>query len=46
MKDIQLLCSYKFEMRKFAGSQDPACRKRKPTILLASLSAFSAFFAV
>jgi len=38
--------SYKFEMRKFAWSQDQACRKRKPTILLPALSAFSAFFAV
>ena len=34
--------SYKFEMRKFAWSQDRACRQRKPTILLAALSAFFA----
>ena len=38
--------SYKFEMRKFAWSQDVARRKSKPTFLLAAVSAFFAFFAV
>jgi len=38
--------SYKFEMRKFAWSQDAARRKSKPTFLLAAVSAFFAFFAV
>ena len=38
--------SYKFEMRKFAGSQDATRRKSKPTFLLSAVSAFSAFFAV
>ena len=38
--------SYKFEMRKFAWSQDGTCRKSKPTFLLSADSAFFAFFAV
>src|SRR6266496_610925 len=38
--------SYKFEMRKFAWSQDGTCRKSKPTFLLSAVSAFFAFFAV
>ena len=38
--------SYKFEMRKFAWSQDAARRKSKPTFLLFAVSAFFAFFAV
>jgi len=37
---------YKFEMRKFAWSQDVARRKRKPTFLLTAVSASFAFFAV
>src|SRR5881628_195355 len=38
--------SYKFEMRKFAWSQDAARRKSKPTFLLSAISAFFEFFAV
>src|SRR5205807_3121399 len=38
--------SYKFEMRKFAWSQDSARRKSEPTLLLSAVSAFFAFFAV
>jgi len=38
--------SYKFEMRKFAWSQNGTCRKSKPTFLLSAVSAFFAFFAV
>ena len=38
--------SYKFELRKFAWSQDAALRKSKPSFLFSVLSAFSAFFAV
>src|SRR5437016_3861058 len=38
--------SYKFEMRKFAWSQDGTCRKSKPTFLLSAVSAFLAFSAV
>ena len=38
--------SYKFEMRKFAWSQDAARRKSKSTFLLSAVSAFFAFFAV
>ena len=38
--------SYKFEMRKFAWSQDAARRKSKPASLLSAVSAFFAFFAV
>ena len=34
--------SYKFEMRKFAWSQDAARRKSKPTFLLSAVSAFFA----
>src|SRR2546425_394701 len=36
--------SYKFELRKFAWSQDASCRKSKPSFLFSVLSAFSAFF--
>jgi len=38
--------SFKFEMRKFAWSQDAARRKSKPASLLSAVSAFFAFFAV
>ena len=38
--------SYKFEMRKFAWSQDTARRQSKPASLLSAVSAFFAFFAV
>ena len=38
--------SYKFEMRKFAWSQDAARRKSKPASLLSAVFAFFAFFAV
>ena len=37
--------SFKFEMRKFAWSQDAARRKSKSTFLLSAVSAFFAFFA-
>jgi len=37
---------YKFEMRKFAWSQDAARRKSKPTFLLSAVFAFFAFFTV
>ena len=52
MKDIKELCapvrqiSYRFELRKFAWSQEAARRKSKPSLLFSALSAFSAFFAV
>ena len=36
---------YRFELRKFAWSQEAACRKSKP-FLFSALSAFFAFFAV
>jgi hypothetical protein len=36
----------KFELRKFAWSQEAARRKSKPSLLFSALSAFSAFFAV
>ena len=38
--------SYKFELRKFAWSQDAALRKSKPSLLSSAFSAFFAFFAV
>ena len=38
--------SFKFEMRKFAWSQDGARRNSKPTFFLSAVSAFFAFFAV
>jgi GxxExxY protein len=38
--------SYKFEVRKFAWSQDAARRKSKSTFLLSAVSAFFEFFAV
>src|SRR6266576_7144331 len=38
--------SYRFELRKFAWSQEAARRKSKPSFLCSALSAFSAFFAV
>ena len=38
--------SYKFELRKFVWSQDPARRQSKPSFLSSALSAFCAFFAV
>jgi len=38
--------SYRFELRKFAWSQEAARRKSKPSFLFSALSAFSAFFAV
>jgi GxxExxY protein len=38
--------TYRFEMRKFAWSQDVVRRKSKPTFLLSAVSAFFAFFAV
>ena len=36
----------RFELRKFAWSQEAARRKSKPSFLFSALSAFSAFFAV
>ena len=38
--------SYRFELRKFAWSQEAARRKSKPSFLFSAFSAFSAFFAV
>ena len=38
--------SYRFELRKFAWSQEAARRTSKPPFLFSTLSAFSAFFAV
>jgi GxxExxY protein len=38
--------SYRFELRKFAWSQEAARRKSKPSFFFSALSAFSAFFAV
>jgi GxxExxY protein len=38
--------SYRFELRKFAWSQEATRRKSKRSFLFSALSAFSAFFAV
>ena len=37
--------SYRFELRKFAWSQEAARRKSNSSFLFCALSAFSAFFA-
>jgi hypothetical protein len=38
--------AYRFELRKFAWSQESARRKSKSWFLFSAFSAFSAFFAV